>query len=536
MLASALFFSIEGIEEIQDDEGCESCTITITGNNSNSYTVSQGDVVCIVSGATFSGSIQRNSSSGSGEVRICNQGTISGASMSFNKGENYVDNFGIITSLSLQFNGGTSENEFINHEDATATFSSMNFSSSNTEIINEGTLNSGSITLSSGASFHNQTGAMVSSGNVQLNSNTELENEGTWHVSGNIAVNSNAELENEGTMTVTGDVENNKSLNSEGTLSVGGNFSINGSAVAELYNIVSIGGNLNVNKTLRQEGTLTLTGNMTVNGGGNATVLGHIDVGGNLTNNSKIYGQATSSGLYGSIAIQGMTTQNGGAKLFGNLDICDAGSPVGGMDTNWGSAEPSVTYCQNAPIGMPVEWLAFEATPTAAGVELMWMTAMEQNNDFFTVERSTDALVFEAITKVQGVGNSTEPVEYQATDPAPFSGSAYYRIRQTDFDGKTSFTNQVEVTFELESTFSFSLYPNPVKEVANLEMLASEGSQVQVCILSMNGQELKREQINLNAGKNRHQLQVSDLPAGIYIVQIRDNVGTISSSNRMIKQ
>ncbi len=533
LLASALLFSIEGLEEIESSN-CSSCTTTITGTDNGSYNLSNGDVFCIASGATFSGSVQRNS--GNGTVIICNEGTISGASLTFNKGDNYVNNYGTMTSSSLTFNNSNKTNEFNNYDEASASFSTVNFYSSGTSVHNYGEMSAGAFTLSNGAEFTNYATGSATMGNLTLNSQTDSDNQGGMTVNGNVAINSNAEMGNTHNLTITGNLTVNNEFSSDGTLVVGGNMSINGSGEAELDGSASIGGNLTANKKLEQDGSLTIGGNFTVNGGGAVTVLGNITVDGNFTVNSHVEGHDPSSSEYGTIYILGQTTLNGGGDLSGKLDVCDAGEPEDGIDNFYGNADPTVTWCDNAAVSMPVEWLAFDAAFGSEGVDLMWMTAIEENNDFFTVERSADAMQFEEIERIQGAGNSTGPMTYEARDAAPPAGRVYYRIRQTDFDGKMSYSDRVEVMVDVGMASSLRVFPNPATDMANITVEIREAGRATLVLMNMNGQIIRSQPMNLHVGRNQTTMQVDQLPAGQYIIQVRQNNGTKPVSGRLVKR
>ena len=81
----------------------------------------------------------------------------------------------------------------------------------------------------------------------------------------------------------------------------------------------------------------------------------------------------------------------------------------------------------------------FTATPLSNNncVELNWIKSTEINNDYFTVERSIDGINFEAVTIVDGGGNSTKMLTYSAIDKNPQIGLSYYRLMQTDTDKDT---------------------------------------------------------------------------------------------------
>ncbi|MEO7082053.1 MAG: hypothetical protein ABIY71_11020, partial [Flavobacteriales bacterium] len=96
---------------------------------------------------------------------------------------------------------------------------------------------------------------------------------------------------------------------------------------------------------------------------------------------------------------------------------------------------------------LPIELLSFTAVPVDSRVDLRWSTASEQNNDHFTVERSTDAISFAPVLQVPGAGNSQQIINYADEDRSPLNGLSYYRLRQTDLDGTTVVSDAVPVFF-----------------------------------------------------------------------------------------
>ena len=69
-------------------------------------------------------------------------------------------------------------------------------------------------------------------------------------------------------------------------------------------------------------------------------------------------------------------------------------------------------------------------------VKLKWSTASEQNNDYFTIEKSKDGLDYIIVTTLPGAGNSVYKIDYQAVDRDIEPGILYYRLKQTDINGE----------------------------------------------------------------------------------------------------
>lgn len=107
---------------------------------------------------------------------------------------------------------------------------------------------------------------------------------------------------------------------------------------------------------------------------------------------------------------------------------------------------------------LPVKLLFFTAhVDQQRAVQLVWATSSESNNRYFSIERSADGENFTTIKNVSAAGNSVQKIQYEAIDQSPLVGLAYYRLKQTDFDGHFSYSKIVAVAV----ASSFSVYPNP---------------------------------------------------------------------------
>lgn len=91
-----------------------------------------------------------------------------------------------------------------------------------------------------------------------------------------------------------------------------------------------------------------------------------------------------------------------------------------------------------AEFTLPVELVVFGVEPTQTGALLSWRTASEIDNDYFEVEMSRDGASFASVGTVAGHGTTTGPVEYEFHYPSSEAGWHYFRLRQVDYDGRTS--------------------------------------------------------------------------------------------------
>ncbi|UOQ52418.1 T9SS type A sorting domain-containing protein [Hymenobacter cellulosivorans] len=124
-------------------------------------------------------------------------------------------------------------------------------------------------------------------------------------------------------------------------------------------------------------------------------------------------------------------------------------------------------YIDDVVIGsnrpLPVELTSFSAARQAGAVLLKWATASEKNNDRFEVQRSADGQQYATISTVQGAGTTSQGTSYATRDTEPLSGVSYYRLRQVDRDGTSSFSPVRVVGAVLAMA-----YPSPTYDVLNL--------------------------------------------------------------------
>ena len=186
---------------------------------------------------------------------------------------------------------------------------------------------------------------------------------------------------------------------------------------------------------------------------------------------------------------------------------------------------------------VPVELLAFTASVNNAEIQLLWSTASELNNRGFEIERSVnDADNFVTIGFVEGESTSTEINYYSFTDHPNFSGKSelYYRLKQVDFDGTYSYSDIVQVTYNVPSTFVLNQnFPNPFNPSTSITYFVPKESFVTIKIYDFLGREVKTLVNNfLSTGSYEILFDASDLTSGTYFyTMIAENY---SNTKKMI--
>lgn len=169
---------------------------------------------------------------------------------------------------------------------------------------------------------------------------------------------------------------------------------------------------------------------------------------------------------------------------------------------------------------LPIELLSFEAQITdEKQVELLWETASEINNDYFTIERSKDAVNWEVLGTLDAVGNSSQVEKYSLTDKQPLPTVSYYRLKQTDIDGQFSYSSIQSISLN-ENQTEVELYPNPTKGILRLSGVQTQLNTVEV--YNALGQNVSTHVRISRIDEQSLELDLSALKAGTYYVKTAD--------------
>jgi hypothetical protein len=172
------------------------------------------------------------------------------------------------------------------------------------------------------------------------------------------------------------------------------------------------------------------------------------------------------------------------------------------------------------PTGLPVELASFNVQETGNKVLIDWETVSERDNDYFTVEKSVDGILWESIIEVGGAGTSLEPNTYATQDVSPTEGIAYYRLKQTDYDGQFNYFLTRSVTFEKAA--SAIVFPNPFVGEITLANLIDLTFPLNIVVSDPVGKEILNQVVEDELNEVTLNLD-ADLAVGLYTVTISSN-------------
>jgi hypothetical protein len=156
---------------------------------------------------------------------------------------------------------------------------------------------------------------------------------------------------------------------------------------------------------------------------------------------------------------------------------------------------------------------------------LEWTVASQVNNDFYTIEKSIDCENWEEVATIPGAGNSNMLMDYKICDEKPYVGVSYYRLTQTDYDGKFETFRPISIIYD--KPIKLSINPNPVGEELNLYLGETLRGMTAITIVNTRGQKIYNK--SFLGEYNMINLQVGKYKRGYYLLEVDHNqrIGTL---------
>jgi hypothetical protein len=220
--------------------------------------------------------------------------------------------------------------------------------------------------------------------------------------------------------------------------------------------------------------------------------------------------------------------------LTDNGTTYDGSVYVIGFDPNGCSDSSSVVNVQVdkggvCDVALRIELLSFNAIPiNNEWIYLKWVSSTEINNDYYTLERSKNGKDYEIIETFKGAGNSSTPKNYSYYDKKPYFGASFYRLKQTDFDGKYEYVGFIMVRLFPKGIDLKRIYPNPVSNIIKYDIKNDFDSlKLKVEVMDLLGRKIKEQNNIILAGDNHYYINVAELESGLYFLKF-----TTSSNNK----
>jgi hypothetical protein len=204
-------------------------------------------------------------------------------------------------------------------------------------------------------------------------------------------------------------------------------------------------------------------------------------------------------------------------------------NPFLGSDGDGGADIQLTNVTRSTCQALPIELISFDAKCNAnKTVRLAWTTASETNSYFFTVERTSDAIHFETIGKIDGAGNSNQLKKYSFTDTTSTLGYLYYRLKQTDYNGDYQYSNIVATDCN-EKSSTIIIYPNPNTGEFVINGFGKEGFLVVYNVL---GEIIEAKKIE----NDRVKVNLKDQHNGFYFIIIESENKKITNEKIIVNR
>ncbi len=211
------------------------------------------------------------------------------------------------------------------------------------------------------------------------------------------------------------------------------------------------------------------------------------------------------------------------------------GSGTSGVVSRTGMKGFSVfAAAQGLSGSLPIKLLRFDGVRENEKNKLLWTTLTEMNNSYFSLEKSIDGVVFNEFKLIQGAGNSSAAKDYFDYDLKPYNPMTYYRLKQTDNDGKFSYSTIISISDEPVISLH-KIYPIPAQNEVFIDLKSNMDIAVTVDLIDLYGQVVHTRSLGFANGELRFSLSLDQHEKGVYCLRIQGKTGEIHLVQRVVK-
>jgi cytochrome c peroxidase len=188
-------------------------------------------------------------------------------------------------------------------------------------------------------------------------------------------------------------------------------------------------------------------------------------------------------------------------------------------EAKWSNPFPAVV--------LPIELLSFIAEEKNKQIALQWQTANETNTNAFYLEKSINGKNWTKIGTVATKNETKNKQNYDFLDNDPQQGIQYYRLKQRDSDGGSSFSRVASVYYGGKKEATLSAFPSVVTDQITLSFKGFEAVETSdIYVFDLLGKIILTQK-GINVHEN-YTFDVSSLPEGTYLVATQLNGKWIS--------
>lgn len=186
---------------------------------------------------------------------------------------------------------------------------------------------------------------------------------------------------------------------------------------------------------------------------------------------------------------------------------------------------------------LPLNLLSFNTTANSCSPVLTWITANEVNTLEFNIERSADGNIFTKIGTVAAQGFGGRSYTF---NPVQAKGTAYYRLKMVDKDGKYTYSDIKALTLNCNADKFITVYPNPITTGSGeltLRFNVPYKGKANILFTNVLGQQFVRKTITITDGVNTHSFNTGMLAPDTYFIRVVGEDGSpVAEPIKIIKQ
>lgn len=177
---------------------------------------------------------------------------------------------------------------------------------------------------------------------------------------------------------------------------------------------------------------------------------------------------------------------------------------------------------RTSELSVPVEFATFNGEQDNKEIALEWSTAIEVNNEKFEIQKAFGDSEWITIGEIQGAANSIRSSFYEFSDINPVTGVNFYRIKQIDFNGDHSYSDEINVVYFAETDIEIA--PNPSQIGVDQPMMyiySESATTANLGVYNISGQLINQYDEKLVVGQNRIAIKTGSISDGLYLVRLQ---------------
>jgi hypothetical protein len=231
--------------------------------------------------------------------------------------------------------------------------------------------------------------------------------------------------------------------------------------------------------------------------------------------------------------IEELSLSNGNVLTY---NTCNVGIWPSGANTVNPAGGLTAVKIDSLDALLPVELVSFSASVNNNNVLLKWQTATETNNKGFEIQRKENS-DYVTLAFIEGNGNSSVIRNYSYIDKSAQSAKYFYRLKQIDYNGAYTYSDNIEVNNAVPVKFDLlQNYPNPFNPSTTINYYIASASLVQLKIYDINGREVAVVVNEVKQpGAYSLKFNASSLASGVYLYRLTAGTNTLTKQMVLIK-